>query len=181
LYLAALSPFHWLSDVLELRRLQRRLPRVHRAWSKASGKLRPESDAEYLARLRVLVREREQLRNRQRAATRSVQASTPIDRIADSLRDAIGAAEELTPATAETAVIEGTIDQTRLLLAMLTQRQRPSDNWRRPIGREGEGGVGTCQASVAAPINTFGLDNGGAHRTPGGDTSAMTWSKTRSS
>jgi hypothetical protein len=56
-------PLRWLSDAVELRRLRRRLPNVHRAWSRASGKLQPESDAEYLARLRSLAREREQLRN----------------------------------------------------------------------------------------------------------------------
>ena len=62
--LEALSlPLRWLSDAVELRRLRRRLPNVHRAWSRASGKLQPESDAEYLARLRSLAREREQLRN----------------------------------------------------------------------------------------------------------------------
>ena len=57
------SPLGWLSDAIEFRRLRRRLPCAHRAWSRASGKLRPESDAEYLARLRNLAREREQLRN----------------------------------------------------------------------------------------------------------------------
>jgi hypothetical protein len=57
------SPLGWLSDAIELRRLRRRFPCAHRAWSRASGKLRPESDAEYLARLRSLAREREQLRN----------------------------------------------------------------------------------------------------------------------
>jgi hypothetical protein len=57
-------PLRWLSDAVELRRLRRRLPNVHRAWSRASGKLRPESDAEYLKRLRGLTCEREQLRDR---------------------------------------------------------------------------------------------------------------------
>jgi hypothetical protein len=57
------SPLGWLSDVIEFRRLRRRLPNAHRAWSRASGKLRPESDAEYLERLRGLAHEREQLRN----------------------------------------------------------------------------------------------------------------------
>ena len=57
------SPLGWLSDAIEFRRLRRRLPNAHRAWSRASGKLRPESDAEYLVRLRSLAREREQLRN----------------------------------------------------------------------------------------------------------------------
>jgi hypothetical protein len=55
------SPLRWLFDALELRRLRRRLPNAHRAWSRASGQLRPESDAEYLVRLRALAREREQL------------------------------------------------------------------------------------------------------------------------
>ena len=57
------SPLGWLSDAVELRRLRRSLPNAHRAWSRASGKLRPETDAEYLARLRSLAREREQLRS----------------------------------------------------------------------------------------------------------------------
>jgi hypothetical protein len=57
------SPLGWLSDAIEFRRLRRRLPYAHRAWSRASGKLRPESDAEYLVRLRSLAREREQLRS----------------------------------------------------------------------------------------------------------------------
>ena len=62
--LEALSlPLRWLSDAVEFRRLRRRLPNAHRAWSRASGKLRPESDAEYLERLRCLTWEREQLRN----------------------------------------------------------------------------------------------------------------------
>jgi hypothetical protein len=55
------SPWRWLSDAIELRRLRRRLPNAHRAWSRASGKLRPETNAEYLVRLRALAREREQL------------------------------------------------------------------------------------------------------------------------
>ena len=57
------SPWRWLSDAIELRRLRRRLPNAHRAWSRVSGRLRPESDAEYLKRLRDLARERERLRN----------------------------------------------------------------------------------------------------------------------
>ena len=62
MHLVAVSPLGWLFDALEFRRLRRRLPNAYRAWSTASGKLRPESDAEYLARLRALAREREQLR-----------------------------------------------------------------------------------------------------------------------
>jgi hypothetical protein len=57
------SPLGWLSDAIEFRSLRRRLPNAHRAWSRASGKLRPESDAEYLERLRGLARERKQLRS----------------------------------------------------------------------------------------------------------------------
>ena len=57
------SPLGWLSDAVELRRLRRSLPNAHRAWSRASGKLQPESDAEYLARLRSLARERAPLRS----------------------------------------------------------------------------------------------------------------------
>jgi hypothetical protein len=67
--LEALSlPLRWLSDAVEFRRLRRRLPNVHRAWSRASGKLRPETDAEYLVRLRGLAREREQLRDKERSS-----------------------------------------------------------------------------------------------------------------
>jgi hypothetical protein len=62
--IAAMSPLRWLSDAIEFRRLRRRLPNVHRAWSRTSGKLCPESDAEYLTRLRALVHEREQGRTR---------------------------------------------------------------------------------------------------------------------
>jgi hypothetical protein len=58
-----LFALRWLSDAIEFRRLRRRLPNAHRAWSRASGKLRPESDAEYLARLRGLARERKQWRD----------------------------------------------------------------------------------------------------------------------
>jgi hypothetical protein len=64
------SPLGWLSDAIEFRRFRRRLPNVHRAWSRASGKLQPESDAEYLARLRSLAREREQLRDQKGNTTR---------------------------------------------------------------------------------------------------------------
>jgi hypothetical protein len=56
------SPWRWASNALELRRLRHRLPNAHRAWSLASGKHRPETDAEYLIRLRDLARERKQLR-----------------------------------------------------------------------------------------------------------------------
>ena len=63
--LEALSlPLRWLSDAVEFRRLRRRLPNAHRAWSRVSGKQQPESDADYLVRLRSLAREREQLPDR---------------------------------------------------------------------------------------------------------------------
>jgi hypothetical protein len=65
------SPLGWLSDAIEFRRLRRRLPNAHRAWSRASGRLRPESDAEYLVRLRSLAREREQLRSTTERSTRT--------------------------------------------------------------------------------------------------------------
>lgn len=66
MHLGVLSPWRLISDAIELRHLRRRLPNAHRAWSLASGKLRPESDTEYLMRLRTLAREREELRNRRR-------------------------------------------------------------------------------------------------------------------
>lgn len=125
---AALAPWHWLSDAIEFRRLRRRLPNAHRAWSNASGKLRPESDAEYLARLRILAREREQLLNRKlgaitsAAAPQPVKPSGPLERIVNDLRDALEAAEELPSATA-TPALEGAVDQARSLLARLTQRR----------------------------------------------------------
>ena len=66
MHLGVLSPWRLISDAIELRHLRRRLPNAHRAWSLASGKLRPESDTEYLMRLRTLAREREELRKRRR-------------------------------------------------------------------------------------------------------------------
>jgi hypothetical protein len=63
MHLVALSLWQWLSDTLELRQLRRRLPSAHRAWAVTSGKQRPETDAEYLARLRALARERAQRRD----------------------------------------------------------------------------------------------------------------------
>ena len=59
MHLAVLGLRRWVSDAIEFRRLRRRLPSAHRAWSQATGKLRPETDAEYLAQLRTLARERE--------------------------------------------------------------------------------------------------------------------------
>ena len=64
MHLGTLSPWRWFSDAAEFRRLRRRLPHAHRLWSTASGKLRPETNTEYLARLRELARERAQLPNR---------------------------------------------------------------------------------------------------------------------
>lgn len=60
--LGVLSPWRWVSEAFELRRLRHRLPNAHRAWSLSSGKHRPETDAEYLMRLRKLAHERGQLR-----------------------------------------------------------------------------------------------------------------------
>ena len=79
----SLSPLRWLFDALEFRRLRRRLPNAHRAWSRASGKLRPESDAEYLVRLRALARERERLRGTTERSSRPgnhTPPSTPNNR-----------------------------------------------------------------------------------------------------
>jgi hypothetical protein len=59
-------PWNRLMEAIEFRRLRRRLPGVHRAWSNASGRWRPESDAEYLRRLRELAHERAALRRRTR-------------------------------------------------------------------------------------------------------------------
>jgi hypothetical protein len=64
MHLVAASLWKWLSGTIELRRLRRRLPSAHRAWSVTSGKQRPETDAEYLARLRALARERAQRRDK---------------------------------------------------------------------------------------------------------------------
>ncbi len=127
-----------LSDAIEFGRLRRRLPNAHRAWSTASGKLRPETDAEYLARLRALAHEREHLRKAKAAArgttaapqraTEDVGSSGHIGRIAKDLRDALEAAEGLVSATIEPTFIEGAIDQARLLLVRLMESQRPQTN-----------------------------------------------------
>jgi hypothetical protein len=61
------SPWRWVSDTIEFRRLRKRLPNVHRGWSRASGRLRPETDAEYLERLRALAKARDQIRQRSQA------------------------------------------------------------------------------------------------------------------
>jgi hypothetical protein len=60
----ALTPWRWVFDAIEFRRLRRRLPNAHRAFSHASGSLRLETDAEFLHRLRAIAREREELRQR---------------------------------------------------------------------------------------------------------------------
>jgi hypothetical protein len=140
MHLPTLSPWRRLSEAIELRRLKRRLPNAHRAWSQASGKLRPETDVEYLARLRVLACERQQLREKAPAAPAVPPRVTaaeflrrvgPIGRIADDLRDALKAAERLTPDTAAPALIEAAIDQTQLLLASLARSQRLSKDHQR--------------------------------------------------
>ena len=64
-----ISPWRWVSDALELRRLRRQFPKLHRAWSRSSGELRPETDAEYLERLRNLANERKQRRQRREVRT----------------------------------------------------------------------------------------------------------------
>jgi hypothetical protein len=53
-----LYPWRSLAHSVELRRLRQRLPSVHRSWSRASGQLLPETDVEYLARLRAIAGER---------------------------------------------------------------------------------------------------------------------------
>ena len=69
MHLAVLALWRWVSDTIEFRRLRRRFPSAHRAWSQATGKLRPETDAEYLARLRALDRERVQRRDQKVVAS----------------------------------------------------------------------------------------------------------------
>jgi hypothetical protein len=64
-------PLRWITDAIEFRRLRRRLPNVHRGWSRASGKHRPETDAEYLERLRTIARERGLRRRRLQDQQRS--------------------------------------------------------------------------------------------------------------
>jgi len=51
-------PIRRLADTVALQRLRRRLPNVHRGFSRSSGTLQHETDAEYLARLRILAHER---------------------------------------------------------------------------------------------------------------------------
>ena len=54
-----LSPFRALWDARDFRRLRRLLPTTPRMWvPQAYGRIRPESDAEYLSRLRQLALER---------------------------------------------------------------------------------------------------------------------------
>jgi hypothetical protein len=69
MHLVAIQLWRRLSDTIELRRLRRRLPSAHRAWSVTSGKHRPETDAEYLERLRALARERARRRDMKVATT----------------------------------------------------------------------------------------------------------------
>jgi hypothetical protein len=77
MHFGTLSPWRWLSDAIEFRRLRRRLPNAHRAWSLASGKHRPETDAEYLERLRRLASEREQ---RYEKRSSNTQSDDPVTR-----------------------------------------------------------------------------------------------------
>ena len=51
-------PFRQVRDGAEFRRLRRRLRHVHRLWVSVPGGIRPETDSEYLERLRRLERER---------------------------------------------------------------------------------------------------------------------------
>ena len=54
-----IGPFRAILDALELRRLRRRMPTTPRMWVREPHRLiRPENDAEYLARLRQLAAER---------------------------------------------------------------------------------------------------------------------------
>jgi hypothetical protein len=51
-------PFTAIGDALNLRRLQRRLPNVHRRLKSVAGRMTAETDAEYLGRLRDIDDER---------------------------------------------------------------------------------------------------------------------------
>ena len=51
-------PFNAIGDALELRRLQRRLPYVYRRFLYERSRIRTETDAEYLDRLREIDDER---------------------------------------------------------------------------------------------------------------------------
>ena len=51
-------PMHAVGDALKLRRLRRRLPKVHRRLISTPKGIRTETDAEYLDRLREIDMER---------------------------------------------------------------------------------------------------------------------------
>ena len=51
-------PLRSLIDAWELRRLMRRMPTTPRLWAPTESGIRPETDADYLARLRERARER---------------------------------------------------------------------------------------------------------------------------
>ncbi len=52
-------PFRRISDALELRRLRRKLPNAHRGLVNSPDGSIPETDAQYLDRLRQIEHERE--------------------------------------------------------------------------------------------------------------------------
>jgi hypothetical protein len=76
----AISPWRWVSDAIEFRRLRRRLPNVHRGWSRASGKHQPETKAEYLERLRAIARERGLRRQRLKERPNTIGSPTSVHR-----------------------------------------------------------------------------------------------------
>lgn len=57
-------PFNAMGDALELRRLRRRLPFVHRRLISVFGEMHAEPDADYLGRLRDVYDERYGLHDR---------------------------------------------------------------------------------------------------------------------
>lgn len=62
-----LGPLGKALALLQLRKWKRRLPNVHRAWVTSDGRghgIRPETDFEYLARLKQWARDRVSGRNR---------------------------------------------------------------------------------------------------------------------
>jgi len=63
-------PIRSLLDAATLRQLRRAMPGAHRLWVVAESSIRPENDAEYLARLRGLARDRFARRLKGRARTR---------------------------------------------------------------------------------------------------------------
>ncbi len=59
-------PWRRFADAMAFRRLRRRLPGVHRAWTRTGSTVRPETDAEYLERLRAVAGQRSSRRTRDR-------------------------------------------------------------------------------------------------------------------